>query len=81
MKTRVSIKTIKGDVLQEVASSVYLNNVKKTLTLHYNVDEPIGRLLTLSINNGLELYRYADDKHIGITIPFEQIFRIEYIND
>lgn len=81
MKTRVSIKTINGDVLHEVVETVYLNNSRKTLTLHYDAAEPIGRLFELSINNGFELYRYADDKHIGIAVPLEQIFNIEHIND
>lgn len=53
MKTRVSIKAINGDVLHEVVETVYLNVSNKTLTLHYDVDEPIGRLFELSINNKL----------------------------
>jgi hypothetical protein len=78
MKIRVSFKTAKGTPLWEEVEQVYLNNSKKTLTLHYNVKEPADRLLTLSINNGLELYRYADDNHIGITIPTSNIFAINY---
>ena len=81
MKTRVRFKNIDGDVLLETVNCVYLNNIRGTLTLYYDVNEPIGRLFALSINNGLELYRYADDKHIGIAVPLEQIFCIEYIND
>ena len=78
MKIRVSFKNANGAVLCEEVERVYLNNSKKTLTLHYNVNDPADRLFTLSINNGLELYRYADDKHIGITIPMSNIFAIDY---
>lgn len=78
MKIRGSFKTANGAVLCEEVERVYLNNSKKTLALHYDVNEPVDRLLTLSINNGLELYRYADDKHIGITIPINNIFAIDY---
>lgn len=78
MKIRVSFKASNGDVLHEEVEQVYLNNCKKTLTLHYDVNEPADRLFALSINNGLELYRYADDKHIGITIPTSSIFAIDY---
>lgn len=80
MKIRVSFKNANGAVLCEEVEQVYLNNGKKTLTLHYDVNEPTDRLFTLSINNRLELYRYADDKHIGITIPMDNIFAIDYRN-
>lgn len=78
MKIRVSFKTANEDVLHEEVEQVYLSDSKKTLTLHYDVNEPTERLFTLSINHGLELYRYADDKHIGITIPMDSIFAIDY---
>lgn len=78
MKIRVSFKTANGIILSEEVERVYLNNSKKTLTLHYDVSEPVDRLFTLSVTNGLELYRYADDKHIGITIPTNNIFAIDY---
>ena len=78
MKIRVSFKTANGAVLCEEVERVYLNNSRKTLAFHYDVNESVDRLFTLSINNGLELYRYADDKHIGITIPINNIFAIDY---
>lgn len=81
MKTRVSIKMANGDVLQEVVQTVYLNKSRRTLTLHYDAAEPICRIFELSINNKLELYKYTHDGHIGVTVPLEQIFCIEYIND
>lgn len=78
MRIRVSFKTANGAVLCEEVERVYLNNIRKTLALHYDVNEPADRLFALSINNGLELYRYAGDKHIGITIPTNNIFAIDY---
>ena len=78
MKIRVSFKASNGDVLYEEVEQVYLNKSKKTLTLHYDVNEPADRLFALSINNSLELSRYADNKHIGITIPTSNIFAIDY---
>lgn len=78
MKIKVSFKTANNAVLCEEVEQVYLSNSEKTLTLHYDVNEPADRLFTLSINNRLELYRYTDDKHIGITIPMDSIFAIDY---
>lgn len=78
MKIRVTFKATNGTILTEEVQRVYINNIKKKLTLHFDVNEPVDRLVTLSINNGLELFRYADDKHIGITVPINDIFAIDY---
>lgn len=73
----VSFK-INGDAITQRVETIYINDICKRVVLHYSKEDDIMKLLQFSFKYNLELYKYADDGHVGITIPAESIFRLEY---
>lgn len=74
---KVSFK-IKEDVICKEVEYIYINETSNRVVLHFASDTDVAILLHLSYKYKLEFYRYADDNHIGITIPMESIFKLQY---
>lgn len=74
---KVSFK-INGEAITQNVETIYINEGAKRIVLHYNKDENVAKLLQLSFQYNLDFYKYADDEHIGVTVPLESIFRLEY---
>lgn len=74
---KVSFK-IDGDALTQNVETIYINEGMKRVVLHFQKDANLTKLLMFSFTYKLEFYKYANDEHVGITIPLESIFNIEY---
>ncbi len=48
------------------------------VVLHFAATEPFKRLLNISLKYGWELYRYAEDNHVGLTVNEDEIFWVKY---
>ena len=66
------------DVKVFTVNSVYLNKTENKAVLHFPKDVPFGDLMELSYQYRLELYRYAEDNHVGLTVSMDDIFHIQY---
>lgn len=69
---------INGVAITQNVETIYINDGMKRVVLHFSKDANLNKLLALSFTYKLEFYKYADDGHVGITIPLESIFNIEY---
>ena len=49
------------------------------VVLHFSANEPFKKLLNLSLKYGWELYRYAEDNHVGLTVNEDEIFWVQYL--
>ncbi len=66
------------DVKVFTVDSIYQNNAENEVVLHFSKDVPFSTLLELSYQYKLELYKYADDKHVGLTVSMDDIFHVQY---
>ena len=73
----VSFK-INSDVISQRVETIYINDSMNRVVLHYETNANVAVLMQLSFKYKLPFYKYANDGHIGITIPLESIFNIEY---
>lgn len=48
------------------------------VALHFAATEPFKRLLNISLKYGWELYRYAEDNHVALTVNEDEIFWVKY---
>lgn len=75
---RISFKADNGDVLHELVENIYINKCTNSVVLHYEDGVDVARLMSISLKYKLSFYRYADDEHIGITVPMDSVFSIGY---
>lgn len=66
------------DVKVFTVDSVYQSKNENKVVLHFAKDVPFAELLELSYQYKLELYRYADDNHVGLTVSMDNIFHVQY---
>ena len=81
---QVSIK-IKGDEPCKTecfsVESIFTETLQPNkVVLHFAATEPFKRLLNISLKYGWELYRYAEDNHVGLTVNEDEIFWVKYID-
>lgn len=74
---KVSFK-IGGEAITQNVETIYINDGMKRVVLHFSKDANLTKLLTFSFTYKLEFYKYADDGHVGITIPLDSIYSLEY---
>lgn len=78
----VSIK-IKNNEQHEVVTlsveRIFTCLTDNKVVLHFAATESFKRLLNISLKYGWELYRYAEDSHVGLTVNEDEIFWLQYL--
>ena len=79
---QVSIK-IKNSEQHEVVclsvEDIFTESVTPNkVVLHFSSLEPFKKLLNLSLKYKWELYKYAEDNHVGLTVNEDEIFMVQY---
>ena len=67
-----------NDIKVLTVDSVYLYKTENKVVLHFSKDVPFGDLMELSYKYRLELYRYAEDNHVGLTVSMDSVFHVQY---
>lgn len=79
---QVSIKphqTPLGQVECFTVDNIFTDTVDNRVVLHFSKDENFRKLLNLSLKYGWEMYKYAEDNHVGIYVNECEIFWVKYL--